>query len=306
MLLSCLSENDLVARLAALLPPPPAVPCGIGDDCAVLPPLSVGFELVLKSDPVVEGVHFLAGEVPARIGHKALARVLSDFAAMGARPRWALVNVQVPADRTVEWLEDVYRGLAALCRRCRVHVVGGDVTRAPVFALNVFVTGEVAIGTALTRSAAKPGDLLAVTGCLGNSLAGHHLDFLPRLAEGSLLRAKGGVRAAMDLSDGLAADLPRLCAASGVGAVVETARLPLRAGADAAGAWRDGEDYELLFTVAPDRLAELTALWPATLAPLTVIGRITAEPGIQVQDEHGTLRALDLSGFDHFQTSRPD
>lgn len=258
-----------------------ALRTGPGDDCAVVD--ATPRAQLLKVDAVVEGVHWAPGTAPARVGRKALARVLSDVAAMGGTPREALVVVSAPSGSAFAWLDEAYAGMAELGRRHGVALAGGELVALPPGAprqLALFLRGELE-GRGLRRDGAGPGNLLAVTGRLGGSFAsGRHLDFEPRLAEGRWLAGRPEVRAAMDLSDGLAADLPRLARASGVGAVLERARLPLHPGCSVEQALQEGEDHELLLAVDAARWDALAAAWASRFPGLGLsrIGACTA-PG---------------------------
>ena len=274
-------EDALVARLLPLMPSNPSLETGPGDDCAIIRG-SGNRQLLLKTDCVVEGMHFLPGTAPELIGRKALARAVSDIGAMGGTPLHALVTLFVHADRPISQVEGIYRGMGRLARQFGISIAGGESSGLPADGLiiNVALTGEVEEGKAVLRSTARAGDLIAVTGTLGGSFpTGHHLSFMPRVREGGILAASGVATSMMDLSDGLGTDLPRLAAASGLGFRIHEELLPVRPGFTAAQAVGDGEDYELLVTFRPgdrERAARLAAEhFPET--PLTVIGEMTAE-----------------------------
>ena len=253
---------------------------GPGDDCAVVDP-GRGSLRLLKTDAIVEKVHFLSDAVPTQVGWKAAARVLSDFAAMGGRPEYLMVTVALPSTTTVVWAEGLYRGI----RRClEAHggiLAGGETTSVPEGSpavISVSGEGSVARGKWVSRSGGKPGDVIAVTGRLGGSIRGKHLRFTPRLEEGWQL-AEQGASAMMDLSDGLAKDLPRLAKASGCGFALDEAAVPRNRGCGIEDAIGDGEDYELLVTVPARRWRKLVAAWPTAFAPLTAIGELTEGGG---------------------------
>jgi thiamine-monophosphate kinase len=227
----------------------PRTPFGIGDDCAVLAP-SRGRQLITV-DPVIYGRHFDASIPPAGVAMKLLKRNLSDIAAMGGRPVSAVLALTLDGRTNVAWLEKFYRGLGAGARRFGVALVGGDIAQADgVLAASLTLLGEATGSRILTRSGAKTGDAIYVTGVLGGSLAsGHHFRFTPRLAEGRWLARRREVRAMMDVSDGLAKDLHALTPPGAV-AAVDPALLPRRPGADIRAAVSDGEDYELVFALS--------------------------------------------------------
>jgi thiamine-monophosphate kinase len=288
-----LSEDRFLKLLLADLPQGRNVVTGPGDDCAVVR-CPGGRELqLLKTDCVVEGVHYLREHGPERVGWKALCRAISDIAAMGGEPVHALVTIFSPPEMAVSYWQNVYRGMTKAARRFSISLVGGETTRAQFAALSVTLTGRVEARRLILRSGGQPGDVLFVSGSLGGSIAGRHLDFVPRLAEGRWLGAQGYARAMMDLSDGLATDLPRLAAASGCGFELDTAAVPKTRSCDLERALTDGEDYELLFAT-PARLADrLLRGWESAFprVRLSAIGRLT-EPGT-------SSTALPL-GFDHF------
>lgn len=288
-------EDAVVERLARLLPRAGArIVAGIGEDCAAVR-APRGLHL-LKTDCVVEGRHFEADTSARAVGWKAACRAVSDIAACGGAPREALVTCVVRRGQSGRWLDGLYRGLAAAAVEYGFHVVGGELARTDGPAVvSVAMTGEVAAKDFVRRSGGRPGDALFVTGVLGGSLAsGWHLRFTPRLREAQWLVRNFRPRAMMDLSDGLAADLPRLARASGTGFVIDPTTVPRRRGVSLVRALGDGEDFELLFAV-PARLAgALEAAWPRRFrrVPLTRIGVLAAP------DVHRGLGGG--RGFDHF------
>lgn len=296
--LADVGEDALIARLVKHLPLGPEVLAGPGDDCAVVKSPAPGKNwLLLKTDAVVENLHFLPAAAPAAVGWKAACRAVSDIAAMGGWPAHALVTVIAPPAASAAWLEGVYRGLAKAARRFGFSIVGGETCGAPAGApviLNVAMTGEVEPARCVRRDGARPGDALCVTGRLGGSLAsGRHLRFTPRLAEARWLVSHFKPSAMMDLSDGLAKDLPRLAAMSGVGWALETARIPRHRGCLLEHALGDGEDFELLFALPSRQLSGLLAAWPQAFPrlPLSVIGRV---------EKAGLQTPLLRGGFAHF------
>lgn len=293
MKLRDLGEDEVIRRLVALMPTPVEPMAGPGDDCAVVEETD-GF-LLLKTDALVAGVHFDQHAEPERVGWKAIARVVSDFAAMGGKPVSFLITIAIDPNKQITWLEGIYRGMARCMRTFDAVLAGGETSSVP--AGNATVISIAAIGRAakhhlVLRSGGKPGDVLLVTGELGNSIRGKHLDFMPRIAEANWLAARYKPTAMMDLSDGLGADLPRLAAASGCGFDVRREDLPLADGAEGAGAWSDGEDFELLFSMPPEQVKRLLADWKIQfpVVPLTVIGALTAA-GTTVHQK---------AGWDHF------
>ncbi len=283
--LSSLGENALLQRLLQQdLPAHEGLLIGPGDDCAVVS-RDAQWDSLLKTDVVVEGIHFTPDTEPRRIGHKALARALSDIAAMGGEPEHALVTLLVHPTRSVELLEGIYEGMAVLARRYGVSLAGGETSALPTngLAINIALTGRVKRGKAILRSGGKPGDVLAVSGQLGGSFAsGRHLDFFPCLELVQALEAADAApRAMMDLSDGLACDLPRLARASGCAFQLEIGSLPLHAGCTPEQALQDGEDYELLMAFAPEVWLKASTLdLPRHLSP---IGFLLAEGNRSLQ-----------------------
>ncbi len=300
MNLRALGEERLIARLLRGHPVGPGVRVGPGDDCAVTARRGERVLTLLKTDAVVEGIHFTPGADFRRVGWKALARAVSDIAAMGGEPEQALITLALPPSLPVRQAEALYAGIYRCARRFGIGIAGGETTRSPDAAdgsagpvfISITLTGRVEKTHLVTRSGGQPGDVLFVTGQLGGSLSGKHLDFTPRLEEARWLCTHYRPRAMMDLSDGLGADLPRLARASGCGFRVEEGALPLTPGCTAAQAVGDGEDFELLFAMAPRRARALEHAWPFATLPLTRIGVLTAN-----LREH----RLTTHGYDHFQ-----
>jgi thiamine-monophosphate kinase len=300
------------------------VPLGIGDDAALLVP-PPGRVLVAAIDALVEGRHFPPGVPPASIGHRALAVNLSDLAAMGAKPAWFLLSLTLP-EASEDFLAGFARGMFELADLHGVALVGGDTTGGPLV-VSVQALGSVEPGAALTRSGARAGELLFVSGTPGDAAAGLRLlqgteapalelaqrraleqRFLfptPRVELGMALA--GIATACIDVSDGLAADAGRLAAASGCGVRIDTERLrpspPLLAMLGDAGARRlsltGGEDCELCFAAPPAAAAQIAALQDIVKCPITCIGSLVGEPGTDVR-EQGRPLALDTHGYDHF------
>ena len=309
-----MNEFQLIHRLTRNLPANASVLVGAGDDCAVLD-LGMGERVVLfKTDAVVEGIHFTPETPPEKIGRKALARCLSDIAAMAGTPTAAVVTIGLPQRFEPAFVEKIYAGLNALARQHEVAIVGGETTTNPERVLiSVALLGTVARGKTVLRSGAQVGDAIFVTGELGGSLLGKHLDFEPRLAEARWLAEHFKVHAMLDVSDGLAGDLRHLLDASGVGAELLKSAVPISRAAkeiakkgDAAkpafvAALTDGEDFELLFTVAGKTAVPLLDAWQKKFPSLKLscIGKIVATEGITLRDGQGT-RSLSAQGYVHF------
>jgi thiamine-monophosphate kinase len=334
------SERQLIERAARKLPSRigSGLRIGIGDDAAVIRP-PAGADWVLTTDAFLENVHFLLRvHSPDAVGYKALARATSDLAAMGARPRYFLLSLALPHFCTGKWFDRFLNGMSRAARSFGLVLAGGDTTRNPLAAINLTVIGEVAPGRAVLRSGARPGNLICVSGTLGEAELGLRLlqrgwhKFLagskrsphlrkklksllqkhfypePRLALGEWLAKNGRATAMIDTSDGLSTDLAHLCEASGVGARVWAARIPKVAVPNDLQelnldllrlALDGGEDYELLFTV-PRGLARRL---PRAVrgVPITIIGEITRGRRALLIDDAGRARALPAQGWDPFR-----
>ncbi len=302
-----MDERHLVQRIerAASRTRSPGVVLGIGDDAAVFRPKPAE-DLVFTTDMLIEGVHFRRETHAAPfVGRKALTRGLSDVAAMGADPRFCLVSLALAPWSNTAWVDGFYDGLFALAAEHQCPLIGGDLSHAAKVACDIAVCGAVPRGSALRRDGASPGDRICVSGLLGGSTLGlttrkgdaweRHRNPVPRVALGRLLREQLRATAAMDLTDGLALDLHRLCIASRVGAMLDR-DLPLFPGATVEQALHGGEDYELLFTVRPG-----TEVPPEIAGiPLTPIGSIVAA---QSGRSHITWKGhpIEPLGYDHFK-----
>jgi len=299
MKLAGLGEEKLIEALLHALPDGPAakdVIRGPGDDCAVIGHARGKLWGLLKTDCLIEGVHFRLRDAAANIGWKALARTVSDIAAMGGRPLHALITLAISPEADLKRAVGVYAGLGKCAARYGIAIVGGETARSPgPMFISVALSGEVERHLCVFRSGGQPGDRLFVTGRLGGSLAGRHLIFEPRLEEARWLAQRFQIHAMMDLSDGLGADLPRLARASGCGCRLDETALPLNAGCTPKQAMGDGEDYELLLALPPREAERLQILWLRKFPKLalTEIGELVEEarPGKKKTQPHG---------YDHF------
>jgi thiamine-monophosphate kinase len=305
-----MNEFELIARLTKSLPANKNVVTGADDDCAVLDAGAADNLLLFKTDAVVEGIHFTKDTPPEKIGRKALARCLSDIAAMAGTPVAALVTLGLPEKFEPEFVVKIYDGLNALAEKAGVAIVGGETTTNPggIF-ISIALLGTVARGKQIMRSGAKIGDAIFVTGELGGSLAGRHLEFEPRLEEARWLAEHFPIHAMIDLSDGLAGDLRHILKASGVGAEILKSAVPVSRAAKSqaqkkppfAAALTDGEDFELLFTVASRDAVELLDAWKKKFPKLKLscIGKIVAKEGVIIRDKTGSHK-LNANGYVHF------
>jgi thiamine-monophosphate kinase len=326
-------ERDLIRRLgasAAAPRPDGGIVLGIGDDAALFAPRR-GYETILTCDWFLEGTHFLLEKHPPdAVGWKCLARAVSDIAAMGGEPRFFLLSLALLETHTGRWLDAFLTGLRRAAQKFRCPLAGGDTTRQRGISINVTVAGEVRTGRAVLRSGARPGDILYVSGRLGEAEWGlrelrgksrrdknaaalkKHLCPEPRLVLGRWLSGSRMAAAMMDLSDGLSTDLPRLCAASGVGTRIEAAEIPTVEVGSRRGvknldpldlalnlALDGGDDYELLFAVRPDKARRMPQVFHGI--PLTAIGVITRERSLTLVRRDGGEEPLRARGWDPFR-----
>lgn len=287
-------------------PPDPRVPIGIGDDAAAVA-WAGGRDVLITTDMLMEGSCFRVAEAgPYRVGRKAMAVNLSDIAAMAGRPVAAVVSLGLPRDWAAEQVQDLVRGLRSMADEFGVAVVGGDTnTWDGPLTISVTVIGEPTGPGPVRRNGARPGDWLCVTGPLGGSILGHHLDFSPRVREAIALHAATSLRAMIDISDGLAKDAHRICAASGCGAVLVAERIPIRDAARSMNDGRsavdhalaDGEDFELAFAVSAECGTDLIARQPVPGVTLTHIGEFV-ETGYWLESA-GRREPLEPRGYEH-------
>ena len=337
-----LSEFALIERFRSHLPPASKrVIVDIGDDCAVLDSPGRNYQLV-STDALVESIHFDLNTIsPEQLGRKSLAVNISDIAAMGGVPHSAVIALGIPSDLSTKFLDRFYKGIAEHCQNYGLNLVGGDTVASPKHLfINITILGEVSKKRLFTRSGARPGDAIFVTGYPGDSALGlqllqsrrkkwngsakwkqaltkKHLDPMPRLAESRRLsRSKARISSMIDLSDGLVQDLGHILEASKVGAILNENCLPLSPALTnicelnhlnpldftLAG----GEDYELLFTLHPDDVKNLSRQFLTADVPVTQIGEITSATGIQISREDGSKETLqNAMGFDHFRKNKP-
>ena len=309
-----MNEFELIAHLTRSLPTNNSVVLGAGDDCAVLDVGRSDRLLLFKTDAVVEGVHFTSDARPEQIGHKALARCLSDIAAMAGTPTAALVTIGLPKHFKSEFIEKIYAGLNTLAETHEVAVVGGEtITNPERMLISVSAIGFIPREKLLLRSGAKVGDGIFVTGELGGSITGRHLDFDPRLVEARWLAENFQIHSLMDISDGLAGDLRHILKASNVGGELLRSAIPISRAAQGiskrggaakpalVAALTDGEDFELLFTIASKSAVPLLDAWKKQFPKLKLscIGKIVPGEGIRLRDENG-VRPFTSHGYVHF------
>lgn len=275
---------------------------GPGDDCAVVDLAKRGqcdqYQL-LKTDSMVEGIHYLADTPAAKVGWKAIARVISDFGAMGGLPSHLLITIAMPPEKSVSYLEKLYQGMQRCASAYGATICGGETSAVPANAaavISVAGTGWVEKSRCIRRSGGKRGDLILVTGKLGGSIRGKHLSFSPRVEEARWLTEHFRVNSMMDLSDGLGSDLPRLAAASQCGYLLNEQSLPLNKACDISQAIGDGEDYELLFTISARSVGQLEQAWAKQFPELmlSVVGELT-------DNDHDVVS--NGQGWQHFKSN---
>jgi thiamine-monophosphate kinase len=300
-----MNEISLLRKILPRLKQRGEITVGPGDDCAAI---DMGDHYLLAAvDQLIGGVHYVSETTPATAaGAKLLKRNLSDIAAMGGDPLYALVTV-ASSRKDEAWFLEFYEGLEKEAEKWDVSICGGDLSGLPAGTGTSEVTtltilGKVAKNRLSLRSGARPGDLLFCTGCFGNSLnSGHHLDFIPRLKEGEFLAGKYTV-AMMDVSDGLLIDACRMATASAAGIELWSECIPLRNGANIDQALTDGEDYELIMAVSPDNVPDLKRNWPFPGVPLTEIGFFTTiRPGKVFDRDGNELNKGAYKGYEHFR-----
>ena len=299
-----LNEIDLIKRLSKNFRLDKTVIKGPGDDAAVLRWTKDKY-LLFTCDMTIEGAHFdLRRATPFQIGRKALGRNISDIGAMGGVPKYAVVSLAISREQKLSVADGICRGLKSIADRFGVNIVGGDMAESKKIVIDVSLIGEVERKKLTLRSGAKVGDVILVTGSLGRSIKGKHLNFIPRVNEAREILKKFKINSMIDISDGLALDLKRVLEASGTGAVIYENTIPLsKNAASVNNALYDGEDYELLFTM---NVKEARRFFRTTFdkmkTPVTLIGEIAARNrGYKMIRKSGKEENLKVKGYLHFK-----
>ncbi len=291
-------EFGLIGRIAGKIKCDRSVIRGIGDDAAVIS-YTKNKHLLLTTDMLVEGVHFRRQEASfSQIGRKALAVNISDIAAMGGIPKYAVISAGFPKRLSLRAVDEIMRGIEALAKEYSVNIVGGDTVRAEKIVLSISLLGEVKAANLTLRSGARAGDLIFVTGSLGGSRSLKQFNFNPRLKEAQRIIERFSPTAMIDVSDGLASDLQRIAEQSKVGAVIFEQLIPFSRGASLKKALYQGEDFELLFTVS---LQSARKFYKKDQLPITCIGKIVErKKGLVLIDKQARMASLRQKGFRHF------
>ncbi|MBP9853748.1 MAG: thiamine-monophosphate kinase [Candidatus Omnitrophica bacterium] len=295
--LSSVGEFGLIDQFKKILYAGKAV-VSIGDDTAVLPFTKTKYQL-LTTDMIVEGVHFTSSTLPRLIGQKVMNCNISDIAAMGGVPKFAVISLGTPSNKSLKYIQDIYQGINAAAKKFDVGVVGGDTVKNSKLVINIALLGEVLKKNLVLRSTAKPGDQIFVTGPLGGSLkSGRHLTFTPRVKESQYLVKNYTPTAMMDISDGLIADLGHIINSSQVGALIEENKIPRHKNVTIKQALSDGEDFELLFTL-PEKQAEQLVRTKHPGMKFYLIGEVTSG-GFKLLTKDLSLVNIISKGYQHF------
>ncbi|MBU1932300.1 MAG: thiamine-phosphate kinase [Candidatus Omnitrophica bacterium] len=300
MILKDLGEFNLINRLSKRVRLSAGVVKGIGDDAAVLR-YKRDRHLLLTTDMLIEGRHFLRSSGGYLIGKKAMSVNVSDIAAMGGRPLAAVISLGVPPSLGVGFIDALYKGIREVAEKFKIDLVGGDTVRSEKIIINVALTGEVKKGNLVLRNGASPGDVIFVTGSIGGSLSGRHLSFTPRVKEALFLAENYRVHSMIDVSDGLIADLGHILRDSRVGGVIYERAIPLsRHAKDFNSAVMDGEDFELVFTVPGRDADKLLKAWPFKTR-LSRIGEIRPGPRrLYLVAKNKEIQKIKPKGYAHF------
>jgi thiamine-monophosphate kinase len=310
-----MNELELIEKIKTLLPSNEYVVAGAGDDCAVIKTDSPDLWLLFKTDAVVEGIHFTHDAPPEKVGHKALGRCISDIAAMGGKPTVALVTIGLPSKFSFEFVQSVYSGMGNLARKYNIAIAGGETTTSPErIIISISLLGTVEREKCVFRTGAKAGDAIFVTGELGGSIEGKHLEFEPRINEANWLVRNFKPSAMIDISDGLATDLRHITTEQGLGAELLASAIPVSKAAKIrahlsstakpalTAALTDGEDFELLFTISPSSAVKLLDEWKKQFPDikLSCIGKVLPDKVFKIRTKNGIFDITE-HGYIHFQ-----
>lgn len=303
MIIKEIGEIGLIHRLTKNLKQDKSVIKGPGDDAAVIEWTSKKY-LLMTSDILVEDIHFRrSSATPYQIGWKAMVRNISDIAAMGGLPRYATISMALPSKTALSYADGIYKGIKSSAKQFGVNVVGGDLSSSENIVIDIALLGEVEKDRLVRRSGANAGDLILLTGTVGGSSKGKHLDFVPRVEASRLITEKYSVSSMIDVSDGLLIDLWRILDASGVGAKIHQSIIPLSSHARSFDrAVREGEDFELLFTMSNNEARKFfTKMLAKMKTPVTLIGEITRKrDGYRLIREDGKTEKIKTDGYLHF------
>lgn len=300
MKLKDLGEFNFINRISKTIRLSHHVVKGIGDDAAVLSYTKDKY-MLFTTDMLVEDRHFYKGSRARLVGEKALSSNISDIAAMGGMPKFAVVSIGLPGSLSLRYADELYKGIKNAADRFSVDLVGGDTVGSDKIVVNVALIGEVEKKNLALRSSAKEKDIIFVTGNIGGSIKGRHLNFIPRLKEARFLVKNFKINSMIDVSDGLLADLGHILEDSKKGAMISEAQIPVsRDAQDFDSAIRDGEDFELIFTISEKDAVRLIKIWPFDTR-ISKIGRIlNKQKGFYLERRTGQLKRIKPEGFTHF------
>jgi len=298
--LSQIGEFGLIQRIKKQVERSSSVIQGIGDDTAVVSISSEKY-LLMTTDMLLEGVHF-SKKMPARaIGHKAMATSISDIAAMGGDPKYAVISLGAPASCSWQFVSGLYHGIKMTAKNFNISIIGGDTVRSNKIIINVTMVGDVKKNKVIYRNGAREGDHIFVTGPLGKSLSSQwHCRFVPRVTQSQYLIKRNKPTAMIDISDGLASDLGHILNESKVGAILEESHIPLRKSAHLKNALYDGEDFELLFTTPASQAKKLQSRKMKRYSFYCIGKIVDQQKGLQIKTKKGDLKKIKIRGYTHF------
>ena len=300
MKLKDLGEFNFINRISKSIRPSGRVVKGIGDDAAVLEYTKDKY-LLFTTDMIIEGKHFCKSAEAESVGKKSLSCNISDIAAMGGEPKFAVISVGLPGSLDSRYADKLYKGIRKVARSFKVDLVGGDTVSSGKIIINIALIGEVEKKNLVLRSGAKEDDAIFITGNIGGSIKSRHLNFIPRVKEARFLVNNFKINSMIDVSDGLLADLGHILEESHKGAIICEKTIPVSANASGFdSAVRDGEDFELVFTLPLPQADRLEKAWPFTTR-LSRIGRITNKrKGFSIVSKNGKSKKINPTGFTHF------